>query len=373
MNKILIFYGSCSEFQTYLPLKGRNLTDLVMEMDSDNKKTFLYVKGLPDSNDDEVEESKIKVENFIINSDEYCGVREHVIINFANFIARIEIDNMYIQNPPLHLSEQLYRAYGDKKIIEEVRQEYNGLTEDILKLFYNDYDKRIIGQEKVKNHLLKTIYPVLNNKQKKPVVLMFYGSSGVGKTETAQYLSEVLAGKLFRKQFSMYQNNQFATYLFGGSYNEKSFAKDLLDRESNVILLDEFDKANQTFHSAFYQLFDEGIFEDQNYRVHLDSAIIICTSNYISEEEIKKNLGDAIFNRFDAIIHFENLSNEAKKEIADVYINEVSSDYDTRGIKLSEDVLERLRKGTLYCNNAREVKRLIKDAYSLMAIRKICN
>ena len=196
--------------------------------------------------------------------------------------------NMYIQNPPLHLSEQLYRAYGDKKIIEEVRQEYNGLTENILKLIYNDYDKRIIGQEKVKNHLLKTIYPVLNNKQKKPVVLMFYGSSGVGKTETAQYLSEVLAGKLFRKQFSMYQNNQFATFLFGGSYNEKSFAKDLLDRESNVILLDEFDKANQTFHSAFYQLFDKGIFEDQNYRVHLDSAIIICTSNYISEEEIKK-------------------------------------------------------------------------------------
>ena len=92
MNRILIFYGSCSEFQTYLPLKGRNLTDLVMEMDSDNKKTILYVKGLPDSNDDEVEESKIKVENFMINSDEYCGVREHVIINFANFIASIEID-----------------------------------------------------------------------------------------------------------------------------------------------------------------------------------------------------------------------------------------------------------------------------------------
>lgn len=67
------------------------------------------------------------------------------------------------------------------------------------------------------------------------------------------------------------------------------------------------------------------------------------------------------------------MSNEAKKEIADVYINEVSSDYDARGIKLSEDVLERLRKGTLYCNNAREVKRLIKDVYSLMAIRKICN
>ena len=50
----------------------------------------------------------------------------------------------------------------------------------------------------------------------------------------------------------MYQNNEFANYLFGGKYNEKSFAKDLIVRDSNVILLDEFDKAYAVFHSAFY-------------------------------------------------------------------------------------------------------------------------
>ena len=52
----------------------------------------------------------------------------------------------------------------------------------------------------------------------------------------------------------MYQNNEFANYLFGGKYNEKSFAKDLIARDSNVILLDEFDKAyfciSQCFLSA---------------------------------------------------------------------------------------------------------------------------
>lgn len=52
-----------------------------------------------------------------------------------------------------------------------------------------------------------------------------------------------MGGKLLRKQFSMYQNNESANYIFGGRYNEKSFAQDLLARDSNVLLFDEFDKA----------------------------------------------------------------------------------------------------------------------------------
>ena len=37
-----------------------------------------------------------------------------------------------------------------------------------------------------------------------------------------------MGGKLLRKQFSMYQNNESANYIFGGRYNEKSFAQDLI-------------------------------------------------------------------------------------------------------------------------------------------------
>ena len=49
----------------------------------------------------------------------------------------------------------------------------------------------------------------------------------------------------------MYQTMNLQIILFGGKYNEKSFAKDLIARDSNVILLDEFDKAYSVFHSAF--------------------------------------------------------------------------------------------------------------------------
>lgn len=200
------------------------------------------------------------------------------------------------------------------------------VTEKTIRSINIEFDKRVIGQQAVKEQILKAIFPIMNNVQCKPIVLLFYGNSGIGKTETAQFLTEQIGGKILRKQFSMYQNNEFANYLFGGKYNEKSFAKDLIARDSNVILLDEFDKAYSVFHSAFYQLFDEGIYEDQNYRVDVRHAIIICTSNYKSKDEIKEKLGDPIFNRFDGVIKFEDLSQEAKKMIATKELKELDEE-----------------------------------------------
>lgn len=170
----------------------------------------------------------------------------------------------------------------------------------------------------------------------------------------------------------MYQNNEFATYLFGGNYYEGSFAKDLLDRDSNVILLDEFDKSNPVFHSAFYQLFDEGIYEERNYKVNLDNAIIICTSNYKDDKEIKENLGNAIYNRFDSIIRFDELSDESKEMIAKKDLEELETDYQEVLNNMDEEIRRRLMNAVRGCSNAREIKRIIKDVLNLLAIRKMC-
>lgn len=373
MNKVVVFYGSNRAFMEILPKSYRNLTDVVMELDKESKNMILHIPELNGQKSEpaDKEDKKLQVDNFVINSDEYCGVREHVIINFANFIAKMDITNMYIQNPPTSISEQLHRIY-DTSILQVIQQKYNCIDEGIIKKFNNEYGEKIIGQAKVKMEILQAIYPLINGKQKKPVTILFYGDSGLGKTETAQYLSELLSGKLFRKQFSMYQNNEFATYLFGGNYYEGSFAKDLLDRDSNVILLDEFDKSNPVFHSAFYQLFDEGIYEERNYKVNLDNAIIICTSNYKDEKEIKENLGNAIYNRFDSIIRFDELSDESKEIIAKKDLEELETDYQEVLNNMDEEIRQRLMNAVRGCSNAREIKRIIKDVLNLLAIRKMC-
>lgn len=358
MKKVHIFIGSLEKFQTKVPDDARNLTDVVMELDKDAKS---FTIQLPNSTPPEKE--PLNVTNFVIYSNEYSGVREHVVLNFANFLAQMDIEEMYLQNPPLRIIDQIEHIYSE--IVEYEYEQYPSVTADTLRMINSEYPKEIIGQDDVKNNILSSIYPLLNQDNKKPVVMLFYGASGVGKTETAQFIARIMKGKLLRRQFSMYQNNEFATYLFGGSLYQGSFARDLLDRESNVILLDEFDKANPVFHSAFYQLFDEGVYEDQNYTVNVEKAIIICTSNYSSKQEIKDKLGEAIYNRFDAVIGFKTLNKQSKDILIDKYISEYPNDI------MSEDQITALKNGALKCDNARSIKRLIQDAFSLVNVRKI--
>lgn len=227
MKKIVMFFGSDRAFVERIPKTYRNLSDIAMQMDDENKQMQLVLVGLPGNENapSKTKKSKIKVNNFIIFADEYSSVNEHVIINFLSFISKLSITNMYIQNPPIHLQEQIKRAFGDLNIIEEIPQKYNMVTEKTIRSINIEFDKRVIGQQAVKEQILKAIFPIMNNVQCKPIVLLFYGNSGIGKTETAQFLTEQIGGKILRKQFSMYQNNEFANYLFGGKYNEKSFAK----------------------------------------------------------------------------------------------------------------------------------------------------
>lgn len=359
MSDIIIFYGSKVKFDEYLPSQYSTLTELVYENDRDSKNMIIQIAG---QEQPKSEPEKIIVENIVVGSDEYAGVREHVIINFNNFISKFEYDRLYLHNPPLQISEQIKRLFPEAKVCN---QEYTNLTLDDLKEINSEYDNRIIGQKRAKENLLQALFPMTLSNRKKPIVILLYGISGIGKTETAKFISEVIGEPLFRKQFSMYQNNQFANYLFGGAHYEKSFAKDLLDRESNVLLLDEFDKAHPSFHSAFYQLFDEGIYEDQNYYLELKKSIIICTSNYLSLEEIEENLGSPIFYRFDKIIQFKELTSEEKNEIGVKILSETSAEYD---MDLSSDVMKRLFDSFFHCSNVRQIRNIIQDTFAFNAI-----
>lgn len=91
-------------------------------------------------------------------------------------------------------------------------------------------------------------------------------------------------------------------------------------------------------------------------------------SNYHSEDEIKDKLGLPIYNRFDAIIEFKQLSKDAKMKIAEVAL--MNTDYSDI---LPSEIREKLVLASAELSNAREIQRLIKDTISLYEINRICN
>lgn len=308
---ITIYFGPKVAFEKVIPNNSKKIHGL-MELirQSDKKRNIIYLN--------EIKEDKEKIEKIEVlvgKSEEYSMIKEEALNDFVTILEEYKIEDMYFQNPPKLIFEMLKKSYKKKEIKIEYF-EFKDIDEKIILEINSKFDTKIIGQNNVKEKLLINLYSNIKKLKTKPLILMFYGPSGVGKTETAKYLSEILGEKLFRKQFSMYQNNSFFDYVFGEKHGISSLARDLLNRESNVILFDEFDKAESTFYSAFYQLFDEGILIDKNYEVKLKNSIIICTSNYRNLLDIKKKLGEAIYSRFDDFIEFKTINYNDMANIA---------------------------------------------------------
>lgn len=351
--KFNVFNGPLEEFERVIPSENiKSLTSVVTFMD-------LIHRG----NDGNIDVEWFKT--LIIYSDEYSGVREHFIEGFVNYIflysERLEFEEVYLHNPPKKILDQLENTKSNISL-EVNNYRYKNLSVKGLRRIKAEFDNVVFGQKHVKLEILQSLYTLTNGRRNKPKVIMLYGPPGVGKTETAKLINKVLNGKnLFRKQLSMFHNDNIYSYIFGDKVN--SLAKDLIDRETNVLLLDEFDKAHPLFYSAFYQMFDEGQFEDKYYKVSLDNTIILCTSNYHTENEIKERLGSALFSRFDNVILYKELSEPAKIKILEkTYNDEIlkfkSSD---REFLAKQDIMDKMLKVLNQYDNARDIqKNLIK-------------
>lgn len=365
--KVTIYYGPLSWFQAQLGKKKReSLLEIVYERDESTRRVTHVVVGQEAA--PELEPEK-RLKLVVAESGDYASLNEHVMTNFAGLIRSINPESLYLHNPPAVVHTQLERVFG----LEVKRYEYPAASRKTLVEVHDGFAGHLVGQESVKEQLLAALYPLTSTGRTKPVVLMFYGPSGVGKTETAQFVNGLLGGELMRKQFSMFHSDKFASYLFGGQHTEASFAHDLLDRESGVILIDEFDKANPVFHSAFYQLFDGGIFEDRNYRVELGPALIICTSNYGSEKQIRQTLGDALYSRFDALIRYEELTADEIRQIIDRLIeHRFTLLTDDERARLDQEILrEGLHRLAKNVGNVRKLGKSVDEVISLQLVRSV--
>ena len=244
-DHIVIFSGSRKDYERFLDdrIQEDEVTIPFMEL-------IQHYNARLRPNESGVRESalytNIKVDNCVVRADDYGSVLEHVLSNFVNVVTlNHDIGTLYLHNPPRRVRESLQSAYRDE--IEYVYSEYPEITRDTLKAIYDNLQSDILGQDDCKKQLISGMYRLISNSRSKPVVLMLYGPSGVGKTESAKSISKTMGGELLRVQFSMMQTTEAYNYVFGAEHSKSSFAKDMMARESNVILIDEFDKVNPAF------------------------------------------------------------------------------------------------------------------------------
>lgn len=222
-KKITICYGPLSWFSELIEEEKKRLQE------EDVAHLSLIVRVLDNKRKNLLEDDYISEEFKIVvaESGSYASLQAHVITNFIGLLDSFMAEYVYLHNPPNDVHEQLNRYYD----LQVKYYSYPSVTKETLIHFQEDFAKHVVGQNSVKKEVLASLYPLTRLGRTKPMVMMFYGPSGVGKTETAKLINEILGGKLLRKQFSMFQNGNFSSYLFGGSHSEASFAHDLLDRE----------------------------------------------------------------------------------------------------------------------------------------------
>lgn len=323
----------------------------------------------------------IDKKNCIFRMDTY-SLSGSLVFENINLLIKIFNDSgteeIYLHNPPKKFFNSLKQQVKSEFLNIE-QSTFAKTSEEQLKRISEDLNEKIVGQEKAKKSLLRKLVTQLVRTNAKPLVLMFYGEPGIGKTETAKQLSFTLYGNnnIIREQMSMVGGESSVKYFKSTNHSENSFSKTLLNRESNVILLDEFALAPAFFHSTFFQMFDEGIYEDQNYKVDLSNSIIICTSNFKSRLEMEKNIDIALLSRFDGFVKFSPLSIDEKKQILKLtYSKIISSEYiDERYQEyLDEDkILACIESHLNTLPNVRAIRKYVEDVVADELLEVIIN
>ncbi|MDE8602982.1 type VI secretion system ATPase TssH [Marinomonas sp. RSW2] len=194
----------------------------------------------------------------------------------------------------------LVRPHVDSQVIAEVISSWTGIpagrmvSSEIQKVLtvQTELQKRIIGQDHALDAVSQSVR-IASAKLKDPKqpigVFMFCGSSGVGKTETALALADLLYGgeqNLTVINMSEFKEEHKVSLLMGAppgyvGHGEGGVLTEAVRRKPfSVILLDEMEKAHPGVQDIFYQVFDKGSMKDSEGRdIDFRNTLIIMTSN----------------------------------------------------------------------------------------------
>ncbi len=200
----------------------------------------------------------------------------------------------------LNADERLLRAEVSESVIADIVADWTGipvgrmLKDEIGAVLElpTQLAQRVIGQPaalEAVSERIQTARAGMGDPGKPIGVFMLVGPSGVGKTETALALADMLYGgeqNLITINMSEYQEAHTVSSLKGAppgyvGYGEGGVLTEAVRRKPySVVLLDEVEKAHRDVHEIFFQVFDKGWMEDGEGR-HIDfkNTVLLLTSN----------------------------------------------------------------------------------------------
>jgi ATP-dependent Clp protease ATP-binding subunit ClpA len=264
---------------------------------------------------------------------------------------------------------------------------------DRLQKLEADLKGRIFGQDRAVERVAQAIRmnrAGLGAPERPIGSFLFAGPTGVGKTELAKQLSEILGVAFLRFDMSEYMERHTVSRLIGAppgyvGFDQGGLLTDAIHKTPHaVLLLDEIEKAHPDLFNILLQVMDHGSLTDNNGRKSdFRHVILIMTSN-VGARDISKRLpgfgsnerfGDTdeafrrmfspeFRNRLDAKVDFAPLDERTMAQIVDKFVNELSNQLAERKVQITVTPAARAylaKKGYDPLNGARPLGRVIQD------------
>ncbi len=271
-----------------------------------------------------------------------------------------------------------------------------------LKDLERNLKSQIFGQDGAIEKVVKAVKRAragLKNPEKPESVFLFVGPTGVGKTELAKVLAELLSEPLLRFDMSEYQEKHTVSRLLGApagyiGYEEGGILTDMVRKNPHsVVLFDEIEKAHSDIYNVFLQMMDYGFLTDnQGRRADFRNCIIIMTSNAGARDLEKTPVGFTDFkdldfsadfssvkiaveqefspefrNRLDSVIPFSHLGQEIILKVVKKEVEKISARLKSKKVKLavSDECAQKLaEEGYSREYGARNISRVVQDRIS---------
>ena len=273
-------------------------------------------------------------------------------------------------------AEQESVAQADEHTPNKHKKTINELSNEELTAFLDYINKNLVGHKKFKEGLadkLKSFKLFHKLGEQKVFSIFLMGESGIGKTEVGRLMHKAFNSKksLCKISFGNYSSKDSLNSLIGsprGYIGSDTGELPMQIEESDIglILIDEFEKADNPVFNFFLNLLEEGGFTDsQSNEYELDGYIIIFTSN-LTPENYKKRLSPELRSRFDYVCQFQLLSEEEKKKYMykkiDVTIKKFEERLGATISKTDKAILYGIDYSKL--NNLRKINRAIKEKFA---------